>query len=492
MRRTGWAAKSPRTAIGSDGIAAALRAGVNSIEHGDGSRFADGRDGAQNVYWWPTGDVGVHVARGRPWPALVPCEPAPSRRALRKGVKIALGNGRRGSPGPKSTRPKEFEYYVQYGMTPMQAIQSGSRRRGAASARSKNLAASAPVLRRHRRRSPGTGCAYHGTPTSQVRYEGGTYTYPNSGDRVGLVLFFGIGRAAPAWARWAPAGTGGVAALAGLLEQLGANKRVLVIGAHPDDEDTQLLVLCRRGWRAGGVSLAHRGEAARPHRPELAPASASSAPRKLLAARDLDGARQFFTREYDFGFSEIREEALASEPRDSLPRRRRCHPAGFRATGHRVRLRRHARRRPRPAPVAGLLARQAFDLLRDSTWGPVKFYRSTRFDSTATTLTLPSGTLDAVIGQSYYQLAMASRSRHRSQTWGSCSAPAEQRAGLLLSARATVECPTHSLPGWTPRGTGPGWIGYASLIDSARAALNPFRPGAVLPIGLARCTSRDG
>src|SRR6266516_4675051 len=60
-------------AIGSDGIAAALRAGVNSIEHGDG--LTDSLMDAMvknNVYWVLTVTVGVHVIpRGGVWPALV-------------------------------------------------------------------------------------------------------------------------------------------------------------------------------------------------------------------------------------------------------------------------------------------------------------------------------------------------------------------------------------------------------------------------------------
>src|SRR5258706_13446047 len=68
--------------------------------------------------------------------------------------------------------------------------------------------------------------------------------------------------------------------------------------------------------------------------------------------------------------------------------------------------------------VSGLLARQAFDLLRDSTWGPVKLYRSTRFDSAASNLTLPAGTLDPGIDQWYHQLALASGSRPRARDTG--------------------------------------------------------------------------
>ena len=58
---------------------------------------------------------------------------------------------------------------------------------------------------------------------------------------LGLSLSLGAAPVMPG--QLSPAGTGGVAALASTLRQLGSNKRVLMIGAHPDDEDTQLLVL---------------------------------------------------------------------------------------------------------------------------------------------------------------------------------------------------------------------------------------------------------
>ena len=61
-----------------------------------------------------------------------------------------------------------------------------------------------------------------------------------------LTLFLSIAAAVAGMAQLAPAGTGGVAALSTTLRQLGSNKRVLMIGAHPDDEDTQLLVLLSR------------------------------------------------------------------------------------------------------------------------------------------------------------------------------------------------------------------------------------------------------
>ena len=114
-------------AIGSDGIAAALRAGVNSIEHGDG--LTDSLMDVMvrtNVYWVPTVTVGVHVMpRGGVWPALVALERRAFARAVRKGVKIALGTDVGGFPW---TQPiaQEFPHLIEFGMTPMAAIQSAT------------------------------------------------------------------------------------------------------------------------------------------------------------------------------------------------------------------------------------------------------------------------------------------------------------------------------------------------------------------------------
>ncbi len=135
-------------AIGSDGIAAALRAGVNSIEHGDG--LTDSLMDVMvrnNVYWVPTVTVGVHVLpRGGVWPALVNLERRAFGRALRRGVKIALGTDVGGFPWTELNQAKEFEYYVQYGMTPMQAIQSGTSVAAALLGQEQNFGAIAPGL----------------------------------------------------------------------------------------------------------------------------------------------------------------------------------------------------------------------------------------------------------------------------------------------------------------------------------------------------------
>lgn len=296
-----------------------------------------------------------------------------------------------------------------------------------------------------------------------------------------VLAAFGLGAASSGWAQQlGPAGTGGVAALANALEQLGGNKRVLVIGAHPDDEDTQLLTWLSRGLGAQAAYLAlNRGEGGQNLiGPELGPELGIIRTEELLAARSVDGARQYFTRAYDFGFSKSADETFRFWSRDTvlhdvLDVIRRFRPqiivsifSGTPRDGH------------GHHQVAGILAKQAFDLVRDSSWGPVKFYRSTFFDTTATTLRIATGGIDPVLGQSYFQIAMAGRSRHRSQDMGQL-----QRPGPAQTRLALIESKVGDAEGLFA-GVDTVWHGqerFSALIDSARARLNPFAPGDIVP-----------
>src|SRR5712664_3894560 len=116
-------------AIGSDGIAAALRAGVDTIEHGDGLTDALMDEMARRgIYWVPTIAVGVYVAPGRGgnWPKMADLQRENFPKAVKKGVKIALGTDAGGFDWKALNQANEFAYYVQYGMTPMQAIRAGT------------------------------------------------------------------------------------------------------------------------------------------------------------------------------------------------------------------------------------------------------------------------------------------------------------------------------------------------------------------------------
>jgi imidazolonepropionase-like amidohydrolase len=117
-------------AVGWDGIDAALRAGVNTIEHGDGlTPDLIDRMVKQKVYWCPTIYVGVYVASGRggPWPRMVELERQAFGTALKRGLLPYISYGTdAGGYAWTENQAKEFGYMVKYGMTPMQAIKSAT------------------------------------------------------------------------------------------------------------------------------------------------------------------------------------------------------------------------------------------------------------------------------------------------------------------------------------------------------------------------------
>ncbi len=119
-------------AMGREGIASALRAGVDTIEHGDGlDEELLGVMAKKGVYWCPTLYVGVYVAQGRAdagapiWLTMLKLEETAFHQALKSGVKIAFGTDAGGYPWTEN-EAKEFTYMTRYGMTPLQAIQSAT------------------------------------------------------------------------------------------------------------------------------------------------------------------------------------------------------------------------------------------------------------------------------------------------------------------------------------------------------------------------------
>ncbi|HET9295068.1 MAG TPA: amidohydrolase family protein [Gemmatimonadales bacterium] len=133
-------------AIGWDGIDAALRAGFNSIEHGDGlTPDLMDRMVKQNVYWCPTIFVGAYVAEGRGgiWPKMVEIERKAFGEALKRGVKIAYGTDAGGYAWTEN-QAQELDYMVRYGMTPMRAIKSATATAAELLGESANLGAVAP------------------------------------------------------------------------------------------------------------------------------------------------------------------------------------------------------------------------------------------------------------------------------------------------------------------------------------------------------------
>ena len=283
----------------------------------------------------------------------------------------------------------------------------------------------------------------------------------------------------------APAATGGITVLDRALRGLDQNKRVLVIGAHPDDEDNELVTFLSRGLGAEVAYLSlSRGEGGQNLiGAELGEGLGLLRSEELLSARSVDGAHQYFTRAFDFGFSKTLDETLRFWPRDTLLADvlrviRRFRPQVIVAIFSGTPRDGHGQHQ-----ASGVVARAAMEMLRDSSWGPRKLFRTGRFDTSASTVVLPSGALDPAVGQSYHQVAMFSRSFHRSQNMGRYQdiGASVSRVGLEMDYTGSGVGGAGLFAG-TDTALAPGLSRYAALIDSARILLAPEHPERIAPL----------
>ena len=242
----------------------------------------------------------------------------------------------------------------------------------------------------------------------------------------------------------APPSTGGLAVLDPLLQKLTNNRRLLVIGAHPDDENTALLALVSRklGGEAAYLSLS-RGEGGQNLiGDELGVGLGLIRSQELMAARRLDGARQYFTRAYDFGFTRSLDETLRLWPREILLEDatrvvRRFRPQVVFATFTGTDRDGHGQHQ-----ASGVIAREVFHAAGDpaalpqlaaeglTPWKPTTLVRSNWFDR-GSGFPLPTGDVEPLTGRSYQQIAMASRSLHRSQDMGMLQPPGPAQTGAI-------------------------------------------------------------
>lgn len=119
-------------AVGKEGIENSLKAGVNTIEHGDGfddALIAMAKE--KGAYWCPTLFVTEYVAEGRAaegrpiYKQMIGHQRRAFAKAVTAGVKIALGTDAGGFAWDIN-EAVELRRMVDAGMTPMQAIQSST------------------------------------------------------------------------------------------------------------------------------------------------------------------------------------------------------------------------------------------------------------------------------------------------------------------------------------------------------------------------------
>ncbi|HTR40422.1 MAG TPA: PIG-L family deacetylase [Pseudomonadales bacterium] len=278
---------------------------------------------------------------------------------------------------------------------------------------------------------------------------------------------------------------------------------VLYVAAHPDDENNQLIAYLARGrhYRTAYLSLTRGDGGQNVLGPEFGNELGLIRTEELLAARNVDGGRQYFSRALDFGFSKDysetlsiwdREEVLSDTVRvirefrpDVVITRFSLIPGG--THGHHT--------------ASAMLALEAFkmagdpnafpDQLRErlTPWQPKRILWNTGpFQSNDTNGTplirINTGGTNSTSGESYAEIAARSRSMHKTQGFGNftgfrgSSGPRYESFELLAGSPAAqdildgVNTTWSRVPGGTPIGE---WTG------DVIAKFNPQDPAASVP-----------
>lgn len=115
-----------------DGIIAAINAGAKSIEHGSGmDEECMQLMASKGIFWCPTIFVNAFVAEGRAKLGspinlyFKQSIPATFKQAMKTGVKLAYGTDIGGYDW-NLPEAKDFTYFVEWGLTPIQAIQTAT------------------------------------------------------------------------------------------------------------------------------------------------------------------------------------------------------------------------------------------------------------------------------------------------------------------------------------------------------------------------------
>jgi len=283
------------------------------------------------------------------------------------------------------------------------------------------------------------------------------------------------------------------------LQHLGS---VLMIAAHPDDENTAILAYFAQGrkMRTGYLSLT-RGEGGQNLiGSEQGDLMGLIRTQELLAARRVDGAEQFFSRAIDFGFSKTADETLAKWNRneilsDTVWVIRRFQPdvillrfSGTPRDGH------------GHHQSSAILGKEAFTAAADPARFPeqlkhVKPWQAKRIlfnvftfgrdaekqaEAIPDKLTIDVGQYDPTLGLSYGELAGISRSQHRSQGMGASERKGAQPQYLTVvgGEKAQSDVFDGVDTSWSRV---PGGAPVAAALEGAAKAFRVDQPEATVP-----------
>ncbi len=241
---------------------------------------------------------------------------------------------------------------------------------------------------------------------------------------------------------------------------------VLYVAAHPDDENTRLLAYLADGklYRTAYLSMTRGDGGQNLIGDEQGVELGLIRTQELLAARRIDGAEQFFTRAFDFGYTTSPEETLQFWDHDKILSDvvwviRKFQPdiiitrfptTGEGGHGHHT--------------TSAILAEEAFEAAADPTKFPEQFkygvkpwqakrllWNTFNFGSVNTErpdqFKIDAGGYNALLGKSYGEIAAQSRSQHKTQGFG---VPASRGTSLEYFKTIKGPAPVNTLMDGVP------------------------------------------
>ncbi|WP_460612656.1 PIG-L family deacetylase [Hymenobacter seoulensis] len=290
------------------------------------------------------------------------------------------------------------------------------------------------------------------------------------------------------------------------LKKLNVLGSVLYIAAHPDDENTRLIAYMANGrlLETGYLSCTRGDGGQNLIGPELREQLGVIRTQELLAARRIDGGKQFFTRANDFGFSKTPEETFTIWDKEQvlsdmvwvIRQRRpdvlitRFPPDSRAGHGHHT--------------ASAILAAEAFDAAGDpkrfpeqlkyvQPWQPKRLFWNTGSffvkpgENMDGYLKLDAGGYNALLGQSYGEIAARSRSQHKSQGFGSAAQRGEALEYLQYVKGDKVKSdPFEGIDmSWNRV---PGGAAIGKMVDEVIRKYDPSNPSASV-VGLLKVRS---
>ena len=274
------------------------------------------------------------------------------------------------------------------------------------------------------------------------------------------------------------------------LKRLNVLGSVLYVAAHPDDENTRLLTYFAKDklYRTGYLSLTRGDGGQNLTGNEQGIELGLIRTQELLAARRIDGAEQFFTRAYDFGFSKSTEEALRIWDKEKILADVVWVIRKFQPDVIITRFPQDNRAGHGHHSASAVLAVEAFSVAADPTRFPeqlkyVKPWQAKRVmwnagfgaGNVTDLFKVEVGGFNPLLGKSYGEIASESRSQHKSQGFG----VARQRGASTESFSLWKgEAPKEDMmDGVSATWKRVGAASVAASVDRLIAAFSMFEPG---------------